>query len=158
MKLTTLFKRSVFISLFVGLFSLSAVAMPCGTVPVFCIIKNDHTYNDGENNKHPYYIASKEVACVATEFKLGYAAPICRANVDEAAHFEKCKTAYPARNGQRVIGIAYYKGGDPVNPANKEDMRMHGTVYNVVKIFDKSAPKLSPLMQNHFKHGCDIVA
>jgi len=156
MKINTLIKRSVLVSLFFGLFSLSAVAMPCGTVPVFCVIKNDHSYDNGENNKRPYYIASKEIACVPTEFKLGYAFPICKADVDEADHYSKCKAAFPAKNGQRVIGIAYYKGGDPVNPANKQDKRMHGTVYNVMKIFDKSASSVN-LSAQHYKRACDIV-
>lgn len=147
----------LFSFLILGLcFSFNAVAMPCGEVPVFCVIKVDHVYNSDADDYYPYYVAKKEEACVPTSYKMGYASPICKATINEEEHYETCKKMYPKTGDQRVVGIAYYTGGDPVNPANEDDKRLWGFFYNKVKIFDKAGTGIALKGLIHRMKACDV--
>ena len=145
--------KKLFASLLLGFISLSAAALTCGEVPVYCIIKTDPVYGLNLDDPSQYYIAKRPVASLPTEYKSGFASPLCKAKVDKEALYEQCHALYPPVKGDHVVGIAYYRGGDPKNPANPHDTRMWTGFYEEVKIMDKHVKGYQGQKSSEFWHG-----
>ncbi len=137
------------------LLSFSAFSMPCGKVPIYCIYAKN-VYNP-KAEKINYYLDEKALGCVPTSFSLGKAAPLCqRESINEQFYFNQCA----AKDHMHVVGIAYYKGGDPVNPFNEADKRLYGTSYHVVSIFSAARKEdvgAVNLFGNLKSYSCDVI-
>lgn len=142
------------IGIIVALTPSLAQAMPCGRVPVYCITETKDT--SGDNTTYRYEVKKPHQACAQTTFNLGQASPICQLiNVDMNQYVTQCKAKYADKN-TRVIGLSYYSGGDPANPANGSDKRMYGQYYRVVDVMVSdlhydATPNFRP------QKGCDII-
>ncbi len=155
MNKNVLINTTLLFSAFLGLFSSSSIAMPCGNVPVYCLINTYGKFSD----KVSYDIVKEEIACMPTTYKLGNAAPICKTKpFNEMFYFLKCF----GRDPVHVVGIVSYRGGDPVNPLNKNDKRMHGTFYQYVyDVENRVSPdehvNLTKIYHSDRAHSCDIT-
>lgn len=124
----------------------------CGRVPVYCVVETKTAPGTFE-----YTTEQPPSYCVATHHKSGYAGPICQVDVDSmmVEYYKRCDAAY-TNNRQRVVGLAYFKGGDPYNPANVNEKRMHGHYYSRTH-FRNHDLKSEGTPNVHPRKGCDLI-
>lgn len=135
-------------------FSSSSYAIKCGSVPVYCVMEIDQT---GDHLATTYETMPMLDGCVETDYKFPNAAPVCKiVEFDKQAFFEKCKQLYPDGPYERVVAIAYYKGGDPVLPFSKTNAHLWGNSF--YKVTEMMTDAKNPKFKGKALPACDIIA
>jgi len=136
------------------LVSKSVFAIKCGSVPVYCIMEIDST----TDHTTSYYETMPLIAaCIETTYEFPNAAPICKIEpIDKEALYNKCRVLYPDGPSERVIGIAYYKGGDPVSPLSNTNPHLWGNGF--YKLTDLLLPPKNPKVKVRAFPGCDVIS
>lgn len=146
-------KRVFLIGLLSLLFTPSLIfAVNCGRIPVYCLMEVDRT----EDHKSKYYETMPIVAaCIQTTYVFGNVSPMCKIRpINKTALMSKCKELYPDEPNERVVGITYYKGGDPVSPLSKTNVTLWGNSY--YKVTDILVDSTNPSVKGMPLPGCDI--
>lgn len=109
----------------------------CGKVPVYCIVQ--HTQVKDYQVTFSYRVNELYYTTMKTEYQKGWASPICRVtDFDYQRHWRECQRQV-IQPGDRAVGITYYRGGDPADPAGHCNRAMYGHwwIYGEQKIFEE---------------------
>lgn len=134
-------------------FSSESFAIKCGTVPIYCVMEIDQT---GDHTATTYETMPLLVGCIETYYKFPNAGPICKiVEFDKQTYFEKCRELYPDGPFERVVAIAFYKGGDPVSPLSKTNPHLWGNSFYKVTELMTDAKNMS--VKGSAVPACDII-
>ncbi len=147
--LKRLFQASLMLTLFTPI---TLLAVNCGRVPVYCLMEIDRSADHKTAN---YETMPLLAACIQTQYSFGNASPMCKLKpINKTALLSKCQELYPTQTNERVVGITYYKGGDPVSPLSKTNVSLWGNSY--YKVTDIILQAKNPTAKGMPLPGCDI--